>query len=86
MPVRLTPYILSLINWDDPFKDPLRRQFFPMKSEFLPDHPKLALDPLGEIGDSPVEGLVHRYPDMALFLGKPHYINIVKAIELTINL
>lgn len=36
----------------------------------LPDHPKLALDSLHETADSPVRGLVHRYPDKALFIGK----------------
>jgi len=36
----------------------------------LPDHPKLTLDSLHETADSPVNGLVHRYPDKALFLRK----------------
>lgn len=36
----------------------------------LPDHPCLRLDSLHETSDSPVQGLVHRYPDKALFLGK----------------
>jgi len=36
----------------------------------LPDHPKLTLDSLHETADSPVDGLVHRYPDKALFLRK----------------
>lgn len=35
----------------------------------LPDHPKLDLDSLGETHHSPVQGLVHRYPDKVLFLG-----------------
>lgn len=34
----------------------------------VPDHPKLTLDSLHEEADSPVKGLVHRYPDKALFL------------------
>ena len=34
----------------------------------VPDHPKLSLDSLHEKDDSPVKGLVHRYPDRALFL------------------
>jgi lysine 2,3-aminomutase len=34
----------------------------------IPDHPKLTLDSLHEEADSPVKGLVHRYPDKALFL------------------
>lgn len=36
----------------------------------VPDHPKLSLDSLHEEADSPVKGLVHRYPDKALFLRK----------------
>ncbi len=68
MSVRISPYLLSLINWDDPINDPLRIQFLPMGSQFLNDHPKLGLDSLGEQADAPVPGLTHRYPDKALFL------------------
>jgi lysine 2,3-aminomutase len=57
MSVRLTPHIMSVAN------------FVPLKSNLLPDHPKLTLDSLHEEGDSPVPGLVHRYPDKVLFLG-----------------
>jgi lysine 2,3-aminomutase len=38
----------------------------------IPDHPKLTLDSLHEEADSPVKGLVHRYPDKALFLRMSH--------------
>src|SRR5688572_16266894 len=48
MALRVSPYLLSLIDWNDPYRDPLRRQFIPVKSEMLPDHPKLGLDSLGE--------------------------------------
>ncbi len=68
MSIRISPYILSLINWDDPYSDPLRTQFLPLASQQLPDHPELYLDSLNEQGDSPVPGLTHRYPDRALFL------------------
>ncbi|KAM7222637.1 hypothetical protein V8F06_002131 [Rhypophila decipiens] len=68
MAIRLTPYILSRVDWRDPRHDPIVRQFLPMKSLMLPDHPKLALDSLHETADSPVKGLVHRYTDKALFL------------------
>jgi lysine 2,3-aminomutase len=68
MNMRLTPYVLSLIDWDDPLRDPLRIQFVPVGSTLIPDHPKLALDSLHEQGDSPTPGLVHRYPDKVLFL------------------
>ncbi|GKT83052.1 kamA family protein [Colletotrichum tofieldiae] len=68
MSIRLTPYILSRINWKNPRNDPIFRQFIPTMSAMLPDHPKLTLDSLHEKADSPVPGLVHRYRDKALFL------------------
>jgi lysine 2,3-aminomutase len=68
MSVRVSPYIVSLINWEDPYPDPLRIQFFPLASRLLPDHPKLNLDSLHEQEDAPVPGLTHRYRDKALFL------------------
>ena len=68
MSVRVSPYLLSLIDWNDPYRDPLRIQFIPLASRFLPDHPKLGLDSLHEREDAPVPGLTHRYTDKALFL------------------
>jgi len=68
MSVRVSPYLLSLIDWSDPYKDPLRTQFIPLRSRMLPDHPKLGLDSLHEREDAPVAGLTHRYIDKALFL------------------
>jgi len=68
MNLRLSPYILSLVDWEDPYNDPLRKQFVPIASTKEPDHPKLSLDSLSEQEDSPTEGLVHRYFDKALFL------------------
>ncbi len=68
MAVRISPYLLSLIDWSDPVHDPIRRQFLPLASEIEPDHPMLTLDSLHEQGDAPVPGLTHRYPDKALFL------------------
>ncbi|MRG91768.1 KamA family radical SAM protein [Polyangium spumosum] len=68
MSVRVSPYLLSLIDWTDPYRDPLRTQFIPLGSRFLPDHPKLGLDSLHERADAPVPGLTHRYTDKALFL------------------
>ncbi|KAI1415382.1 kama family protein [Hypoxylon sp. FL1857] len=68
MAVRLTPHLLSLIEWSDPLHDPIFRQFIPLGSRAKPDHPKLTFDSLDEIGDSPVYGLIHRYPDRAAFL------------------
>ena len=68
MSIRVSPYLLSLIDWADPYNDPLRRQFVPVASKLFPDHPKLTLDSLHEQADAPVPGLTHRYPDKALFL------------------
>jgi len=68
MSVRISPYILSLINWHDPYNDPLRKQFLSLGCEQKPDHPELHLDSLNELGDAPVPGLTHRYPDRVLFL------------------
>ncbi len=68
MSLRVSPYLLSLIDWSHAYTDPLRRQFVPVASRLLPDHPKLTLDSLHEQADAPVSGLTHRYPDKALFL------------------
>ena len=68
MNLSISPYIISLIDWNDPWNDPLRIQFIPIRNGFKPDHPKLTLDSLAEQNDSPVDGLVHRYFDKVLFL------------------
>ena len=68
MSVRVSPYLMSLIDWTDPYRDPLRIQFLPLASRLLPDHPKLGLDSLHEQEDAPTPGLTHRYVDKALFL------------------
>lgn len=68
MNLRLSPYLLSLIDWDDPYHDPIRIQFLPTASTREADHPMMKLDSLHEKDDSPVPGLVHRYPDKVLFL------------------
>lgn len=68
MSVRISPYMISCIDWSDPYKDPIRTQFLPLGSRIHPDHPMLTLDSLAEQDDAPVPGLTHRYPDKALFL------------------
>ena len=68
MAVRVTPYLMSLIDWSAPATDPIRTQFIPMASRLVPDHPMLTLDSLHEQEDAPVPGLTHRYYDKALFL------------------
>ncbi|MEN6637966.1 MAG: KamA family radical SAM protein [Smithella sp.] len=66
LPVAITPYYASLISPHDP-SSPLRRSVVPVVDECL--HTKgEEEDPLGEDADSPVPGIVHRYPDRVLFL------------------
>ncbi len=71
MALRISPYLLSLIDWENPAADPIRAQFLPLRSGQQPDHPMLRYDSLNEREDSPVPGLTHRYPDKALFLPQP---------------
>jgi lysine 2,3-aminomutase len=66
LPFAVTPYFLSLIDPDDR-DQPLRRTMIPVMDEFI-HMPGEAEDPLGEDRDTPVPGLVHRYPDRVLFL------------------
>ncbi len=66
LPVGITPYYASLMGLDDP-DEPLRRTHIPVGQEYL-QLPGEAGDPLGEDHDTPVPGLVHRYPDRVLFL------------------
>jgi len=61
--MKITPYYLSLIKTQD---DPLYKQVVPDCRE-LENH-GLYTDPLAEDRDSPVENIVHRYPDRCLFL------------------
>ncbi len=68
MNIRITPYVFSLIDWENPIDDPLRKQFLPIGSTFLPDHPMHMADSLSEDVDSPIPMLTHRYPDKVLFL------------------
>src|SRR4029077_17212423 len=65
MALRISPYLLSLIDWQEPYSDPIRTQFLPLASQQRPDHPALRFDSLHEQKDSPVPGLTHRYPDKA---------------------
>ncbi|MBM3254514.1 MAG: lysine 2,3-aminomutase [Candidatus Omnitrophica bacterium] len=62
----ITPYWASLIDPDKPYC-PIRRQCVPVINE---SHisPNDMLDPCGEDEDSPVPGLVHRYPDRVLLI------------------
>ncbi|MGD8367055.1 MAG: KamA family radical SAM protein [Desulfobacterales bacterium] len=66
LPVGITPYYMSLLSEDDP-SQPLRRSVVPTIFESATG-PGEADDPLGEEHQSPVPGLVHRYPDRVLLL------------------
>lgn len=66
LPLGITPYYAGLISADDPLQ-PLRRTMIPTTDEFIRT-PGEADDPLHEEDQSPVPGLVHRYPDRALLL------------------
>jgi len=65
-PLSVTPYYLSLINFDDP-SDPIRTQAIPSFKELGLAGMGME-DPLDERGHSVVPGLVHRYPDRALMV------------------
>ena len=45
--------------------DPIARQFVPDVAE-LATTPEERADPIGDLAHSPVEGIVHRYPDRVL--------------------
>ena len=66
LPNAITPYYASLIDRADP-SHPLRRTMVMTSREFERT-PEESIDPLSEDHDSPVPGLVHRYPDRVLFL------------------
>ncbi|MGE4558460.1 MAG: KamA family radical SAM protein [Desulfovibrionaceae bacterium] len=66
LPWAVTPYYASLLHKSDS-AHPLRRCMIPSLDE-LKRSAGEAEDPLAEDGDSPVCGLVHRYPDRVLFL------------------
>lgn len=68
MSLRLSPYLLSLIDWTNLNSCPIRQQFIPFGTDIKSPHPMLTLDSLNEQQDSYVPGLVHRYHDKALFL------------------
>jgi lysine 2,3-aminomutase len=62
--VAITPAMAELIDPADPF-DPIARQFLPDPAE-LRQAANESADPIGDDPCSPVEGVVHRYPDRVL--------------------
>jgi lysine 2,3-aminomutase len=63
--VAVTPAVAALIDSHDPF-DPIARQYIPSRDE-LSTRPEERADPIGDHTHSPVDGIVHRYPDRVLF-------------------
>ncbi len=62
--IALTPAVVQLIDRHDA-QDPIARQFVPSAAE-LETRPDETVDPIGDDAFSPVEGVVHRYPDRVL--------------------
>ncbi|MBF9234053.1 lysine-2,3-aminomutase-like protein [Microvirga alba] len=62
--IAITPAMAALMDRNDP-NDPIARQFVPDAAELVvtPDERD---DPIGDLTHSPVEGIVHRYPDRVL--------------------
>ncbi len=62
--VALTPTVQGLIDPSDP-ADPIALQYIPTAAELIETTDERA-DPIGDHAHSPVEGIVHRYPDRVL--------------------
>ena len=65
LPFRVSPYYLAQFYDTEP-GGPLRRTMIPTPEEFIETDSESA-DPLNEMGTCPVPGIIHRYPDRALF-------------------
>ncbi len=66
LPVSITPYYASIIDRID-VSHPLRRTVVPITGERNRSEGETD-DPLSEDKDSPVPGIIHRYPDRVLFM------------------
>jgi lysine 2,3-aminomutase len=62
--IGLSAPLAALIDPDDP-DDPIAKQFIPDPSELMVQAEETT-DPIGDNAHSPVEGVVHRYPDRVL--------------------
>lgn len=62
--IAVPPALAALIDHNNP-NDPIARQFIPNVAE-LDQRPEEDADPIGDDSHSPVEGIVHRYPDRVL--------------------
>ncbi|MDX6807001.1 lysine-2,3-aminomutase-like protein [Terrihabitans rhizophilus] len=68
--IAIPPALAKLIDRNDP-NDPIARQYVPSPEELHTTAEELA-DPIGDLAFSPVEGIVHRYPDRVLL--KPLHV------------
>lgn len=62
--IALTPTVRALIDKTAP-NDPIAAQYVPSAAELI-ENPDERPDPIGDHPHSPVEGIVHRYPDRVL--------------------
>lgn len=62
--IAITPEVAGLIDPADP-DDPIARQYLPSADELAAQACERA-DPIGDHAHSPVDGIVHRYPDRVL--------------------
>ena len=62
--IAVTPEVAGLIDRNDP-NDPIARQYIPTTDELVAQ-PGERADPIGDHTHSPVDGIVHRYPDRVL--------------------
>lgn len=62
--IGLTPTVQSLIDPMNP-RDPIALQYVPTAAEVI-ETPDERADPIGDRAHTPVEGIVHRYPDRVL--------------------
>ena len=63
-PMRVTPYYMSLIDWNDPY-DPIRKIAIPSLNEF---NVQGSYDTSGETENTKLRGLQHKYWETALIL------------------
>ncbi len=63
-PMRVSPYYLSLINWNDP-NDPIKKMVIPCLDEL---HLEGFYDTSGEAENTKMPGLQHKYAETALIL------------------
>lgn len=62
--IAISPAVAAMIDPTDP-DDPIARQFVPSAAELVTTRLERD-DPIGDLTHSPVEGIVHRYPDRVL--------------------